>query len=151
MKTISTLPNLRKKFSLVLFTLLLVFFLPIATSQLLLAFGSGQNGNPFSNGTFFPNEGTFQATIRGVNLSGVATFSTGASSSNSTSSNGTSSGTFAVSYQGTTYSGGMDASYDAAGGTIAATMEASVSRSGTGNLTESSTQTLASSFQPTGK
>ena len=122
--------------------------LAILGSASAYAMGGG-NGNPNSNGTFFPNEGTFQTTIRGVNLSGVATFST--SGSNSTTSNST-TGTFAVAYKGTTYAGNMDASIDTAGGTIAATMEASVAGAGTGVLSTSanSTQTLASSFEQTG-
>lgn len=111
--------------------------LPVLTSPLALALGSG-NGDPFSNGTFFPNEGTFQTTVRGLNLSGVATFSTGTSNSTSTSST---SGTFTVAYQGLSYTGNVDASVDSAGGTIAATMEASVSRGGNGTATDTVSST----------
>ena len=108
----------------------------------------GGNGSPFSNGTFFPTEGTFQTTIRGVNLSGVATFSTSGSNSTTsgTSSNSTSSGSFTVAYSGLSYTGNMDASIDPAGGNIAATMEASVNRFGSGNATT----TLSTSYQLTG-
>ena len=140
MKTTSTLYNLRRKSSFALLALLLALFLPIATSPVVMGF-SGNNGNPYSNGTFFSNTGTFQTTIRGVNLSGVATFSTG-----DTTATGTSSGNFAVSYKGLSYSGSMDASIDTAGGTIAATMEASVTRSGSGTASN----TIASSYEPTG-
>ena len=116
--------------------LALLLFVPILTAPLAKAFGGG-NGNPFSNGTFFSNNGTFQTTVRGVNLSGVATFSTGSSAS----SNSTSSGTFTVSYQGLSYTGNVDATMDAAGGTIAATMEASVARGGSGTVTETLSMT----------
>ena len=129
------------KSSLALMALLL--FVPILTAPPAKAFGGG-NGNPFSNGTFFPNEGTFQTTVRGVNLSGVATFSTGSSSS--TSSNSTSSGSFTVSYQGLSYTGNVDATIDPVGGTIAATMEASIARGGKGNATT----TVASTYLQTG-
>lgn len=115
------------------------------TAPLASAF-SGGNSNPYGNGSFFPNEGSFQATIRAVNLSGVATFSTGASSSNSTSSNGTSSGSFTVTYQGSSYTGNVDASMDSAGGTIAATLEASVLRGGNGTVTN----VLSSTYQLSG-
>jgi len=121
----------------------MALFAPILTAPLANAFGGG-NGSPFSNGTFFSNNGTFQTTVRGVNLSGVATFSTG--SSNSTSSNSTSAGSFTVSYQGLSYTGNVDATMDAPGGTIAATMEASIARGGNGTATE----TLSSSWETTG-
>ena len=39
------------------------------------AFG-GAPGGPFSNGSYFPNDGTFSAIIRGTNLVGTAQFST---------------------------------------------------------------------------
>ena len=39
------------------------------------AFG-GAPGGPFSNGSYFPNTGTFSAVIRGTNLVGTAQFST---------------------------------------------------------------------------
>jgi hypothetical protein len=39
------------------------------------AFG-GPPGGPFSNGSYFPNDGTFAAVVRGTNLSGTLQFST---------------------------------------------------------------------------
>lgn len=133
----SVISNSRKK---PLFIAAALVILPVLTSPLALALGGG-NGSPFSNGTFFPNEGTFQTTVRGLNLSGIATFSTG--TSNSTSS---SSGTFTVAYQGLSYTGNVDASIDAAASTIAATMEASVTGTGSGTLTTNSTETLDSTY-----
>lgn len=37
---------------------------------------SNKSGNPYGNGTFFGNDGTFSAVLRGVNLTGVTQFST---------------------------------------------------------------------------
>jgi hypothetical protein len=39
------------------------------------AFG-GRPGGPFSNGSYFPNDGTFSAVVRGKNLTGTLQFST---------------------------------------------------------------------------
>jgi hypothetical protein len=144
MKNPSILLNFRNRSVFALSALFLVIFLAIITSPVAMAF-SQNNGDPFSNGTFFPDEGTFQTTVRGKNLSGVATFSTSGDSSTS-SSNSTSSGSFSVSYQGLSYSGNVDASMDSADGSIAATMEASVSRGGNGTATS----TLSSTYGVTG-
>jgi hypothetical protein len=140
MKTTPVLLNFRRNSFFALLALFLVVFVPIATSPVALAFG-GPNSNPFGNGSYFPTEGTFQTTIRGKNLSGVATFSTGDAAASVMPS-----GSFTVSYQGTSYSGNVDASIDPAAGTIAATLEASVTREGTGT----STTTVSSSFEATG-
>src|SRR4029077_7301371 len=63
------------------------------------SYGSGgqHNGDPFSNGTFFPSEGTFQAIMRGKNLTGVATFSTVGTGAEITASGG---GIFSVFFDG---------------------------------------------------
>jgi len=89
------------------------------------------NGNPFSNGSFFPDDGTFQTTLRGKNLSGVSEFSTGAAVGGVAAGG---SGTFTVFYKGATFIGNTDGNIDPAGGTIAATMEASLPGSGEGNV-----------------
>ena len=89
------------------------------------------NGNPFSNGSFFPDDGTFQTTLRGKNLSGVSEFSTGSAVGGVTAGG---SGTFTVFYKGATFIGNTDGNIDPAGGTIAATMEASLPGSGQGNV-----------------
>lgn len=81
------------------------------------------NGNPFSNGTFWPSEGTFQAIMRGKNLTGVATFSTvGTGIANITASGG---GIFSVFYNGITYVGNVNSAIDVNSGQIAATFQAS--------------------------
>lgn len=53
----------------------LVLGLIISTSSETFAFG-GPPGGPFSNGSYFPNDGTFSAVVRGENLSGTLQFST---------------------------------------------------------------------------
>jgi hypothetical protein len=60
------------------------------------AFG-GPPGGPFSNGSYFPNDGTFSAVVRGENLSGTLQFST--------SSNASSTGVASIYYDGDTYLG----------------------------------------------
>ena len=139
MKPSSVLSSFRRKSSFALAALVATFLIPFLTSPTAMAFGQN-SGDPFGNGTFFPTDGTFQTTIRGKNLSGVATFSTGGNSKISTT------GTFSVSYQGTSYSGNVDGSIDPAGGTIAATLEASVAGLGSGTTTE----TLSSAYGVTG-
>jgi hypothetical protein len=60
------------------------------------AFG-GKPGGPFSNGTYFPNDGTFSAVLRSDDLVGTLQFSTSSSS--------VSSGTAVVYDEGTQYIG----------------------------------------------
>jgi hypothetical protein len=60
------------------------FTLAIATALLGAVFGTsthiqafgGPPGGPFSNGSYFPNDGTFSAVVRGENLTGTLQFST---------------------------------------------------------------------------
>lgn len=47
------------------------------------AFG-GKPGGPYSNGTYFPNDGTFSAVLRGTDLVGTLQFSTGSTRSTGT-------------------------------------------------------------------
>lgn len=72
----------------------------IAASPLFMtdahAFG-GKPGGPFSNGTYFPNDGTFSAVLRSDDLVGTLQFSTSSSS--------VSSGTAVVYDEGTQYIG----------------------------------------------
>ena len=60
-------------YSLLITTLTLSFALSTSTES--LAFG-GPPGGPFSNGSYFPNDGTFSAVVRGENLTGTLQFST---------------------------------------------------------------------------
>jgi len=52
----------------------LAFFCWIAASSNSLGFG-GPPGGPSGNGNYFPNDGTFSAVVRGVNLAGILQFS----------------------------------------------------------------------------
>ena len=74
----------------------LVLGLIISTSSETLAFG-GAPGGPFSNGNYFPNDGTFSAVVRGENLTGTLQFST--------SSIATSTGDAHIYYDGDSYLG----------------------------------------------
>jgi len=135
MKTSSVLSGFRRRSSFAATALLTTLLVPILTSPVAMAFGGG-NGSPFSNGSFFPADGTFQATIRGTNLSGVAVFST--------SSEGSGGGMFTVFANGNTYIGNTNASIS--GDTIAASFEASLPGSGTGT----SASTISSVLGQTG-
>jgi hypothetical protein len=74
----------------------IVLGLMISTSFEALAFG-GPPGGPFSNGSYFPNDGTFSAVVRGENLTGTLQFST--------SSNASSTGVASIYYDGDSYLG----------------------------------------------
>jgi hypothetical protein len=74
----------------------LVLGLVISSSSETFAFG-GPPGGPFSNGSYFPNDGTFSAVVRGENLTGTLQFST--------SSNASSTGVSTIFYDGDTYLG----------------------------------------------
>jgi hypothetical protein len=82
------------KMTLLLPTLVLGFM--ISTSFEALAFG-GPPGGPFSNGSYFPNDGTFSAVVRGENLTGTLQFST--------SSNASSTGVASIYFDGDSYIG----------------------------------------------
>lgn len=74
--------NLRNSF-LVVFLVLIA----LALSPALQAGASNKNGNPFGNGTFFSDSGTFSAVIRGENaFLGVCQFTTSATNISTTNS-----------------------------------------------------------------
>jgi hypothetical protein len=79
----------------------------ISTSFQALAFG-GPPGGPFSNGSYFPNDGTFSAVVRGENLTGTLQFST-TSGSGSEAAGGLggvgSTGVATIYFDGDTYQG----------------------------------------------
>ena len=74
------------------------------------AFG-GAPGGPFSNGSYFPNDGTFSAIIRGTNLVGTAQFST---TSTAVATGVGSTGVSVIYNEGQTYSGNSNGVYDPA-------------------------------------
>lgn len=125
----------------------LVAMLQLTSAPEARAFG-GAPGGPFSNGSYFPNDGTFSAVVRGENLSGTVQFSTtsgaGASGSVSQSSSTTSLGSLSVSnttstsstggvgstgvttiyYDGDTFFGNSQGAYNPQASTMAVTFQA---------------------------
>jgi hypothetical protein len=124
-------------------TLSLVLF---SASGHLHAGASNKSGNPFGNGTFFQNTGTFSAVVRGQNLSGTMIFSTGANTNTSTNSaTGSSSGTTTISYLGGTdsngatapagiYTGNATGTWDPSSGTISGQIWGGYSLSGSNSV-----------------
>lgn len=94
-----------------------------ATSSSLHAGASNKNGNPFGNGTFFSNSGTFSAVIRGENLSGTMLFSTGVNDSGAASNGPTAmspgtGGSSVIVYQGNTYQGNAAGMWNPSSGSV---------------------------------
>ena len=123
-------------FSAALATLIAVIF---ATD--LHAGASNKNGNPFGNGSFFSNTGTFSAVVRGENLSGTIYFSTGANS-NSASTN-SSGGSSEIVYQGYTYTGNSQAAWNPSSSAISGQLNGGQILSGT------NTSQVVSTLPPT--
>jgi len=71
---------------------LLTLTIALTSPSRVEAFG-GPPGGPFGNGSYFPNEGTFSAVVRGENLAGTLQFSTTSDAGpvNSTTANGSTS------------------------------------------------------------
>jgi hypothetical protein len=126
---------------------LIVAGVMIFGSSALQAFASNRNGNPFGNGTFFQNNGTFSAVIRGQNLSGTMLFSTGYSQSTNGGTNSDSSGSCVISYLGSDpqdtnnfvlpglYHGNAAGMWDPSSGTISGQLWGSYKMSGTNSAT----------------
>ena len=90
------------------------------------AFG-GAPGGPFSNGSYFPNDGTFSAVVRGENLSGTVQFSTTSGSGG----NGTrSTGVSTIYYNGDTYLGNSQGAYNPQASTMEVNFQADVQGQG---------------------
>jgi hypothetical protein len=103
------------------------------------AFG-GAPGGPFSNGSYFPNDGTFSAVVRGENLSGTVQFSTTAGSGG----NGTgSTGVSTIYYDGDTYLGNSHGSYNPQASTMEVNFQADVQGQGQNSI---SVQTPVTTF-----
>jgi len=90
------------------------------------AFG-GPVGGPFTNGSYFPNEGTFSAVVRGENLTGTVQFST-TSGSGQTGTGST--GVSTIYYDGDTYLGNSQGSYDPQASTMTVNFQADVEGQG---------------------
>jgi hypothetical protein len=103
----------------------LVLGLIISTSSETLAFG-GPPGGPFSNGSYFPNEGTFSAVVRGENLTGTLQFST--------SSNASSTGMASIYFDGDSYLGNSQGANNPADSTLTVNFQADSEGQGQNNF-----------------
>jgi hypothetical protein len=122
-----------------------LFFTTVLCAILMLpcelsAFG-GTPGGPFGNGSYFSNNGTFSAVVRGTNLSGTMQFSTTDSSGPErqeiiTGADGAqqivdlrggvgSTGVAYIYYNGTTYNGNSKGAYNPSSSTLDVNFEGS--------------------------
>ena len=97
----------------------LVAMLQFTSAPEARAFG-GAPGGPFSNGSYFPNDGTFSAVVRGENLSGTVQFST---TSGSGETGVGSTGVSTIYYDGDTYFGNAQGAYNPQASTMAVTFQ----------------------------
>jgi hypothetical protein len=98
----------------------LVAMLNITSAPEARAFG-GAPGGPFSNGSYFPNEGTFSAIVRGENLTGTVQFST---TSGSGETGGGSTGVSSIYYNGDSYNGNSQGAYNPQSSEMSVTFQA---------------------------
>jgi hypothetical protein len=103
----------------------LVAILQFTSSPEARAFG-GAPGGPFSNGSYFPNDGTFSAVVRGENLSGTVQFSTSSASA--------STGVSTIYYDGDSYIGNSQGSYDPQASSMEVNFQADVEGQGQNNI-----------------
>jgi hypothetical protein len=95
------------------------------------AFG-GPPGGPSSNGSYFPNDGTFSAVLRGENLTGTVQFSTtGGAGLTGAGSTGVST----IFYDGDTYLGNSQGSYNPEASTLTVNFQADVEGQGQNTIT----------------
>ncbi len=132
-----------------LFALLLAALSHFASPASAHAFGKPPS-TPTSNGSNFPNQGTFSAVVRGMNLSGTVEFSTsgGAQPEEGATTGSGSSGSSQIYYNGTLLSGNAQGNYDPQASTMSVSFEADADGQGQRNyslnqqvLTSSATTT----------
>ena len=104
----------------------LVAMLQFTSAPEACAFGGAPSG-PSSNGSYFPNEGTFSAVVRGENLSGTVQFST---TSGSGATGAGSTGVSTIYYDGDTYFGNSQGSYNPQASTLSVNFQADVEGQG---------------------
>jgi hypothetical protein len=117
----------------------LVAMLQFASAPEAHAFG-GAPGGPFSNGSYFPNDGTFSAVVRGENLSGTVQYST---TSGSGETRVGSTGVSTIYYDGDTYLGNSQGAYNPQASTMAVNFQADVQGQGQNSI---SVQTPVTTF-----
>ena len=117
----------------------LVAMLQFTSAPEARAFG-GAPGGPFSNGSYFPNDGTFSAVVRGENLSGTVQYST---TSGSGETRVGSTGVSTIYYNGDTYLGNSQGAYNPQASTMAVNFQADVQGQGQNSI---SVQTPVTTF-----
>lgn len=132
------------KLSYSLLLAILTLGIALSTSTESMAFG-GPPGGPYSNGSYFPNDGTFSAVVRGENLIGTLQFSTTGDagpvpSSTSTSGNSTttttgsggvgSTGIATIYFNGDTFRGNSQGSLNAMSSSMAINFQVDSESSG---------------------
>ena len=117
-----------------LFALLLAALSHFASPASAHAFGKPPS-TPSSNGSNFPNQGTFSAVVRGMNLSGTVEFSTsgGAQPEAGATTGSGSSGSSQIYYNGTLLSGNAQGNYDPQASTMSVSFEADADGQGQRN------------------
>jgi hypothetical protein len=106
------------------------------------AFG-GPPGGPFSNGSYFPNDGTFSAVVRGENLTGTLQFSTtsgaGPTSTDILTTGGVgglgSTGVATIYYDGDTFQGNSQGALNAEASTMTVNFQADSQQQGQRDVT----------------
>jgi hypothetical protein len=109
----------------------LVAMLQFTSAPEARAFG-GAPGGPFSNGSYFPNDGTFSAVVRGENLSGTVQYST---TSGSGETGVGSTGVSTIFYDGDTYIGNSQGAYNPQASTMTVNFQADVEGQGQNTIT----------------
>jgi hypothetical protein len=111
----------------------LTLLLPTLAIAMLMSFSyeasafGGPPGGPFSNGSYFPNDGTFSAVVRGENLTGTVQFSTtGGAGQTGAGSTGVST----IFYDGDTFLGNSQGSYNPEASTMTVNFQADVEGQG---------------------
>jgi hypothetical protein len=109
----------------------LVAMLQFTLAPEVCAFG-GSPGGPFSNGSYFPNDGTFSAVVRGENLTGTVQFSTTAGAGETGAG---STGVSTIFYDGDTYIGNSQGAYNPQASTMTVNFQADVEGQGQNTIT----------------
>ena len=109
----------------------LVAMLQFTSTPEARAFG-GAPGGPFNNGSYFPNDGTFSAVVRGENLTGTIQFST---TSGSGETGAGSTGVSTIFYDGDTFIGNSQGAYNPQASTMTVNFQADVEGQGQNTIT----------------
>lgn len=103
------------------------FLLAVCSLAPVYGFG-GSPGSPFGNGEYFPNDGAFTAVVRGLNLVGTVYFST------STTGGAGSTGVSTIYYNGESFRGNSQGSYNPSASTMAVNFQAAAQGTGENKL-----------------